>query len=91
MVSVGCLTVGNKGNVENNLKVLNEYLDEYAKLPVLNTIKPMENRFDLNLLPKQRRVFVPGPTDAKSEDEQLYRASLTFYACDNTVDSCYLI
>ena len=66
---------------------MNGYLDEYAKLPVLESIKSMTDRFDLNILPNHRRVFVPGPTDAKSENEQLYRASLTFYACDNNVKS----
>ena len=75
----------------SHLETLNGYLDDYSNLPILDTIKVKDN-FDLSAIPKKRSVFVPGPKDPRADSlENQYRASLTFYTCNNTVSLLNLI
>lgn len=76
--------------MEKNLEILNGYLNNYSKLPVSDSIK-IKERFDLGAIPKNRRVFVPGPQDARPESLDHYRASLTFYGCRNNVSIFLMI
>ena len=84
-ISFDLMVIGNESNVLKNFGILNDYLNDYAILPVLNSIKP-SSKIDLFHVPKKRRIFIHGPKDPMADSlENQYRASLTFYTCHNTV------
>ena len=70
----------------SNLETLNGYLDDYSTLPIIDSIE-VKDKIDMSNIPKNRRLFVPGPKDPRNASiENQYRASLTFYTCHNTVN-----